>query len=196
MSADLKCWCEKCRPIDFFNDPESVRMILCPVCGNKRCPHANNHLNACTGSNEPGQLGSSWEHVPPVSGPTAASGPVRIATAPRRTGKQTAIDRELLELAAKAAGWTVVRWTDDDTALLLQGIEEPFNSLHENPHSDCMGDALRLARALHMTIAHEPSRGGWSVGAIVNGEFKWLAHDDDQRRAIVRAAAKIGRTMP
>ena len=35
-------------------------MILCPECGNKRCPHAAHHENACTGSNEPGQDGSAY----------------------------------------------------------------------------------------------------------------------------------------
>ncbi|WP_175011184.1 hypothetical protein [Burkholderia lata] len=57
------CWCEGCRPNTF----EDMRMILCQTCGNKRCPHATNHLNACTGSNEPGQKGSSWENVTPRS---------------------------------------------------------------------------------------------------------------------------------
>lgn len=36
------------------------RMILCPECGNKRCPRASWHENACTGSNEPGQDGSVY----------------------------------------------------------------------------------------------------------------------------------------
>lgn len=31
-------------------------MILCPKCGNKRCPRAGSHANACTNSNEPGQV--------------------------------------------------------------------------------------------------------------------------------------------
>jgi hypothetical protein len=36
----------------------------------KRCPHATNHENACTGSNEVGQKGSSWESVKaPVTKP-------------------------------------------------------------------------------------------------------------------------------
>lgn len=39
---------------------EATRMILCPECGNKRCPHATDHRNACTGSNEPGQPGSAY----------------------------------------------------------------------------------------------------------------------------------------
>lgn len=37
---------------------EMQRMFLCETCGNKRCPHASNHIHACTNSNEPGQKGS------------------------------------------------------------------------------------------------------------------------------------------
>jgi ribosomal protein L37AE/L43A len=36
-------------------------MIICPVCGNKRCPKASNHILECTHSNEPGQKGSMYE---------------------------------------------------------------------------------------------------------------------------------------
>jgi len=36
------------------------RMILCEICGNKRCPHATNNENACTNSNDPGQPGSKF----------------------------------------------------------------------------------------------------------------------------------------
>lgn len=39
---------------------EMTRMILCPTCGNKRCPHANDHRLACTGSNDVGQPGSAY----------------------------------------------------------------------------------------------------------------------------------------
>jgi hypothetical protein len=35
-------------------------MIVCPDCGNKRCPHATDHSQACTNSNEPGQPGSRY----------------------------------------------------------------------------------------------------------------------------------------
>lgn len=37
-------------------------MIVCADCGNKRCPHAADHERACTGSNDPGQPGSAYEH--------------------------------------------------------------------------------------------------------------------------------------
>lgn len=59
-----KCWCLTCWPMTVL-DPASMRMALCPTCGNKRCPKANFHEHACTGSNEVGQPGSSWEHVKP-----------------------------------------------------------------------------------------------------------------------------------
>lgn len=97
------------------------------------------------------------------------------------------IDRELLELAAKAAGYKM--------ADVLDGYplwREGYGIW--NPLTDD-GDALRLAVELEMTIAFEPSRGGWSVGVIVGDEFAWLAWGQDCKRAIVLAAAEIGRAM-
>lgn len=67
------CDCETCRP-NVFGD---MRMIVCAICGNKRCPHATDHCNACTGSNEPGQSGSSWAEVKPF--------PKRKASRPKMT---------------------------------------------------------------------------------------------------------------
>ena len=55
-----KAWVEK-YPSDHPFDPRMMRMFLCETCGNKRCPHAAHHDNACTGSNEPGQKGSLYE---------------------------------------------------------------------------------------------------------------------------------------
>ncbi|EMF8382364.1 hypothetical protein V6117_18630 [Klebsiella pneumoniae] len=54
------CWCRTCRPVA-IND---MRFVVCPECGNKRCPRANDHRNACTGSNEPGQEGSAYPADP------------------------------------------------------------------------------------------------------------------------------------
>ncbi len=54
--ANSGCWCRTCRPVT-IND---MRFVVCPDCGNKRCPRANDHRNACTGSNEPGQEGSAY----------------------------------------------------------------------------------------------------------------------------------------
>ena len=45
-------------------DMRLVRYFLCETCGNKRCPRAADHRLACTGSNDPGQLGSLYEDQP------------------------------------------------------------------------------------------------------------------------------------
>lgn len=45
----------------------STRMIVCPVCGNKRCPKASDHELECTGSNEPGQKGSVYGYSAAIS---------------------------------------------------------------------------------------------------------------------------------
>lgn len=55
-----KCWCHTCRPVTMTD----MRFVVCPDCGNKRCPHANDHRNTCTGSNEPGQEGSAYPDAP------------------------------------------------------------------------------------------------------------------------------------
>lgn len=93
-------------------------------------------------------------------------------------------DRTLLELASRAAGYEVARWTDDGTALLLVGEQEPWNALHENPHSDCMGDALRLAVKSRIDIPWQPITDDTS-----EDEERALI-----RRAIVRAAAAVAQT--
>jgi hypothetical protein len=65
-TADLGCGnCQRCLagvpayPGSWLTVP-MTRMILCPTCGNKRCPHASDHDLACTSSNEPGQEGSVY----------------------------------------------------------------------------------------------------------------------------------------
>jgi hypothetical protein len=55
MTYTGACWCYECAP-----GLHSQHMVLCPVCGNKRCPFATDHINACSGSNEPGQPGSAY----------------------------------------------------------------------------------------------------------------------------------------
>lgn len=57
-----KCTCHACieaYKITWFGRPlNHCQMILCNLCGNKRCPHAFDHTLECTNSNEPGQLGA------------------------------------------------------------------------------------------------------------------------------------------
>ena len=63
----MNCNCHKCiQQHNILNEwglPVSTGiMIVCPVCGNKRCPKASDHELACTNSNAPGQKGSIWEN--------------------------------------------------------------------------------------------------------------------------------------
>ena len=72
---NLDCYCWECRKdhVVFKLNEESLkfnitegmnRVFLCPVCGNKRCPRATSHREPCSGSNEPGQLGSRYGIYP------------------------------------------------------------------------------------------------------------------------------------
>lgn len=53
--APGECICWKC-----LAGKNYAGMVLCPTCGNKRCPKASDHELACTNSNEPGQPGSVY----------------------------------------------------------------------------------------------------------------------------------------
>jgi hypothetical protein len=59
----LRCVTERTPTVKIGNVEfpiESTRMFTCQICGNKRCPHSDDHRNTCTGSNEPGQPGSRY----------------------------------------------------------------------------------------------------------------------------------------
>jgi hypothetical protein len=56
VSGSLPCGCLKCYPNVFPN----MRFNVCPICGNKRCPHATDHNYECTNSNDVGQTGSFY----------------------------------------------------------------------------------------------------------------------------------------
>lgn len=66
---DRPCRCRSClreRDEQINGLPaEMCLLIVCPQCGNKRCPHANDHRNPCTGSNEVGQPGSAYPKPEP-----------------------------------------------------------------------------------------------------------------------------------
>lgn len=105
-------------------------------------------------------------------------------------------DRELLELAALAAGLRVVRWDDARQAFrVLEDSEHRF--AFWNPMTDD-GDALRLMVTLGVRC--EPM-DSWCVafaGSVCAKQFSERSGNDRaaaMRRAIVRAAAEIGRSM-
>lgn len=120
-------------------------------------------------------------------------------------------DRELLELAAKAAVYdTSHRWnayrltlTPPVVSLCIAGVSTAWNPLTDD------GDALRLAVKLKLAIfPPEGDDGDFAVASVPEGVlddfgetwFQENVKDGDElaatRRAIVRAAAEIGRGMP
>ena len=56
------CGCYECNKDRMVGNVPYVmtRMIVCPQCGNKRCPHSTDHNLPCTNSNDPNQPGSRY----------------------------------------------------------------------------------------------------------------------------------------
>lgn len=114
-------------------------------------------------------------------------------------------DRELLELSAKAAG-IKSQFSDNYGDF---SIGEPYSrgEIRWNPLT-IDGDALRLAVKLGLYIDNEHEQSGVvtvSWGCDSGGEHLGSVEEDAPeggddcqatRRAIVRAAAEIGRAMP
>lgn len=114
-------------------------------------------------------------------------------------------DRELLELAARAAGIETAFWNDGQEPFSSGlGFILPSNRLW-NPLDDD-GDALRLAVKLNLTTVFHPALGQalcrpyWStaMGDESREDVEKHAHDPyaATRRAIVRAAAKLAQAHP
>lgn len=102
------------------------------------------------------------------------------------------MDKELLELAAKAAGVEIMRSRLEDPLnkdmLVKHSFRNPSNVAGPwNPLRDD-GDALRLAVTLGFV---NPGRWPDPSGLVMNG-MDWNAAT---RLAIVRAAAEIGRNL-
>jgi len=103
-------------------------------------------------------------------------------------------DRELLELAAKAAGLKVRPYCGG----LVHVGEDGLDAGWWNPLTDD-GDALRLAVKLSLGVMSAKHTGQTCVWEYCMGRDheQHVSHDGDPyaatRRAIVRAAAEIGR---
>lgn len=97
-------------------------------------------------------------------------------------------DRELLELAAKADGMPPPL---DEYGIFSAWVGNADSGHWWDPLTDD-GDALRLAVALKFSIER------YDNVVLVEGiEQEWSGNwSVDTRRAIVRAAAEIGRAMP
>ena len=106
-------------------------------------------------------------------------------------------DRELLELAAKAAGNIEYFWTENGNLVLSDPDGKRWNPLTDD------GDALRLAVALNMGISIPVftvfNKHRADVISFRNALANAIEEGNDPyattRRAIVRVAAAIGEQM-
>ena len=105
-------------------------------------------------------------------------------------------DRDLLELAARAAGFNV--YFDDEGQCCKHQPRDPRETWLWNPLEDD-GDALRLAVNLGISVTQNHKRGDYVRAWHVDAGFDEPCGADPYvatRRAIVSAAAEIGRAMP
>jgi hypothetical protein len=110
-------------------------------------------------------------------------------------------DRELLELAAKAAGYSVRAVSGYEQGGTVSFYMEP-SQLYWNPLTDD-GDALRLAVKLQLHVGINPGNKVFCTPTYSDKPtvFESCERSGVQdplaatRRAIVRAAAEIGRSM-
>ena len=110
-------------------------------------------------------------------------------------------DKQLLELAAKAAGMRCIEYTNDYDGMmgLMQCDEHGRHTYTWNPLADD-GDALRLCVKLGLDVA------SFLGSKVTRCWVLWFANDGIKephgsdpyaatRRAITRAAAEIGKAM-
>lgn len=106
-------------------------------------------------------------------------------------------DKELLELAAKAAGvigaWARTHQTYGDT--WIEGLD-CGGPVYWNPLAN-NGDAFRLANKLSIDILHnwESITAQWELGKFCREKCTDETRYEATRRAITRAAAEIGASM-
>lgn len=120
-------------------------------------------------------------------------------------------DRELLELAAKAAGYDTrhpmnaerLKLDPPVMSLVIPGVGTAWNPLSDD------GYALRLAVKLRLVVHVWDDEGAVSVAKTLDGGAdphvtdgdSWFSasgasQEENARRAIVQCAAEIGRSMP
>ena len=101
-------------------------------------------------------------------------------------------DRELLEMAAKAARY---QYAKHGGYIVVDGIPGNWNPITDD------GDALRLAVRLGLKVLIDLDEGATRIHNVYDGLVCMHMHFDGDpeaatRRAIVRAAADVGKAMP
>lgn len=103
-----ECQCLRCLRLREERTAEGLpvelgRMVVCSTCGCKRCPHATDHRQACTNSNEAGQAGSVYG-VPPADLPPTPAPVWKVSAPPGRAMRPTENLRFLERVADQGDG--------------------------------------------------------------------------------------------
>lgn len=183
-----KCWCETCRPHSV-----EMRMILCPDCGNKRCPKARNHENPCTGSNAVGQkpdASRARAHVLPpvrfiVPGQPVPKGRAKFAR--RGNFVQTYTPEKT------ASYESLVRYT----AAAAMGAEKPFDgpvrvSLDITLAIPASWSKKRQTMALHGDIAATKKPDADNVLKAIKDGMNGIVYVDDAQVVEISVTKRYG----
>lgn len=100
-------------------------------------------------------------------------------------------DTKQLKYAAKAAGFEVARIADDGKALMLYGVQEPWNPRMDSGQAfelaACTGIAVRRIDPYVYAIGKTQHQARFD-----NADYMMAA----AREAVVLAAAELGKAMP
>lgn len=119
------------------------------------------------------------------------------------TNTVPARDRELLELAAKAAGFIEFTWNTEPRARAANGVAGMWNPLSHQEQAEALRLKLNIIagfddrwKALGPCAYATYETGPDSCNSVMQNISEVGSKKAARRRAIVRAAAEIGRVMP
>lgn len=157
-------------------DPRLQRMFLCGTCGNKRCPHATDHRNACTGSNEPGQAGSmngeiNWRA--PIEAVHEDGRVVAVTAAAADTGStHYDIYGHPDVFISRADGWTNTGWRIRNVATTPADARTAPNGGEVGP------EVVERLRASHAALLDRIERNQCEHETTHRGGAIWTICDD------------------
>ena len=203
------CWCRNCdhaakaglSPLAALQ--LGSRFIVCPDCGNKRCPKGTNHELACANSNAPGQIGSEWENVKPAASTPAPA----LLSLSQLDALAHALEEERQGCAAEPASplgyWPTavaallghvevlsaqrhaLQGMDQDEALRPYAVDEVMQYLHKRRGNEFLASAERLLSERYAAIAALTARA-LKAEARVKEQQAELAEQEVGKLELVR----------
>ena len=107
-------------------------------------------------------------------------------------------DRELLELAAKAAGLELAYC--ESWGCMAKELSDSYGRYYDNKTCwnpiNNSSDTLALEVSLRFATFFDPESEKWAVGELLSeGKIHWLASHTDRKRATTLAAAEYGKIL-